>query len=389
MFATPGDIPPQAFVRLDQFTAELIDLRADFRAALQQAIGALSESINAQFAKIHENTVHIDDRMRSQFEKVNTTAATNYERLDKRLFIVERDMQTRIQVHDELRADLTETALQLHTEHGALTKSVQSSAQRFTSLKTELSKQLEGVNNHLGNLQEDLTQVNATVESLVANQTGASKAMSFARRADEHVNEQGKMFQSFDNKLEAQAQMLEELQMKIIVSNEEVQAQIASCKETTHAWDKRLSKFDMTLFANESNNYGCSLWYQFVRNPSETAEAGGRVPPLEMVRQFHQATTIPLAQPRRYQSFQSNKQRPWRGSTRRCRQDSRHRFQRHMETVPRARRTGATKTHPMTGVPTIPNRETVAAGTRAQDQVPSDNRLASLTAQLMRFMSQE
>ncbi len=92
MFATPGDIPPQAFVRLDQFTAELIDLRADFRAALQQVIGALSESINAQFAKIHENTVHIDDRMWSQFEKVNTTAVTNYERLDKRLFIVERDM---------------------------------------------------------------------------------------------------------------------------------------------------------------------------------------------------------------------------------------------------------------------------------------------------------
>jgi hypothetical protein len=47
--------------------------------------------------------------------------------------------------------------------------------------------------------------------------------------------------------------MLEELQMKIIVSNEEVQAQIASCKETTHAWDKRLAKFDMTLVANESN----------------------------------------------------------------------------------------------------------------------------------------
>jgi adenosyl cobinamide kinase/adenosyl cobinamide phosphate guanylyltransferase len=199
------------------------------------------------FAKIHENTVHIDDRMWSQFEKVNKTAATNYEWLDKRLFIVERDMQTRIQAHDERRADLTETV-------------------------------------HLGNLQEDLTQVNATVESLVANQTGVSKALSFARRADEHVNEQGKMFQSFDSKLEAQAQLLEELQMKIIVSNEEVQAQIASCKETTHAWDKRLSKFDMTLFANESNNYGCSLWYQFVRNPSETAEAGGRVPPLELVR---------------------------------------------------------------------------------------------------------
>ena len=185
--------------------------------------------------------------MRSQFEGVNKTVATNYQRLDKRLLVVERDMQTRIQVYDELRTDLKETALQLHTEQVALTKSVQSSAQRFTSLKTELSKQLEGVNNHLGNLQEDLTQVNATVESLVANQTGASKAMSFARRVDEHVNEQGKMFQAFDSKLEAQAQLLEELQMKNIVSTEEVQAQIASCKETTHAWDKRLSKFDMDL----------------------------------------------------------------------------------------------------------------------------------------------
>jgi hypothetical protein len=253
MFATSGDIPPQVFVRFDQFTSELIDLCADFRAAPQQVIGALSESINAQLVKIHENTVHIDDHMRSQFEKVNKTAATNYEWLDKRLFIVERDIQTRIQVHDELRADLTETALQFHTEQGVLTKSVQSSAQRFSSLKTELSKQLEGVNNHLGNLQEDLTQVNVTVENLVANQTGVSKDMSFARRADEHVNEQGKMFQSFDSNLEAQAQLLEELQMKIIVSNEEVQAQISSCKETTHVWDKRLSKFDMTLFANESN----------------------------------------------------------------------------------------------------------------------------------------
>jgi hypothetical protein len=232
MFATPCDIPPQAFVHLDKFTTELIDLRADFRATLQQAIGALSESINEQLAsslaKIHENTVHIDDHMWSQFEKVNKIAATNYERLDKRLFIIERDMQTRIQVHDELRADLTETSLQLHTEEGALTKSVQSSTQQFTNLRTELSKQLEGVNNHLGDLQEDLTQVNATVESLVANQTGANQTMSFTRREDEHVNEQGKMFQAFDNKLEAQAQLLEELQMKIIVSNEEVRAQIAS-----------------------------------------------------------------------------------------------------------------------------------------------------------------
>jgi hypothetical protein len=120
MFTTPGDIPPQAFVRLDQFTTELIDLCADFRVTLQQAIGALSESINAQLAsslvKIHENTVHIDDHMWSQFEKVNKTATTKYEWLDKRLFIVERDMKTRIQVQDELRADLTETALQLHTE---------------------------------------------------------------------------------------------------------------------------------------------------------------------------------------------------------------------------------------------------------------------------------
>jgi hypothetical protein len=100
-------------------------------------------------------------------------------------------------------------------------------------------------------LQEKTAQ--GTAESLVANQTGASKAMSFVRRADEHVNEQGKMFQFFDNKLEAQAQLLEELQMKIIVSNEEVQAQIASCKATTHAKDKRLAKFDMTLVANKSN----------------------------------------------------------------------------------------------------------------------------------------
>jgi hypothetical protein len=69
-------------VHLDKFTTELTDLRADlradFRATLQQAIGALSESINAQLAsslaKIYENTEHIDDRMRSQFEKVNNTA---------------------------------------------------------------------------------------------------------------------------------------------------------------------------------------------------------------------------------------------------------------------------------------------------------------------------
>jgi hypothetical protein len=258
MFATPGDIPPQAFVHLDKFTTALIGMRADFRATLQQAIGALSESINAQlassFTKIHENTDHIDNRMRSQFEGVNKTVATNYQRLDKRLLVVERDMQTRIQVHDELRADLKETALQLHTEQVALTKSVQSSAQRFTSLKTELSKQLEGVNKHLGELQDDFTQVNATVENLVANQTGASQAMTFARRADEHVNEQGKKFQALDNKLEAQAQLIEQLQIKIIVSNEEVRADIDACKETTHAWDKRLSKFDMALVANESNS---------------------------------------------------------------------------------------------------------------------------------------
>jgi hypothetical protein len=216
------------------------------------------------------------------------------------------------------------------------------------------------------------------MESLVANQDGASKAMSFARRADEHVNEQGKMFQAFGSKLEAQAQLLEELLMKIIVSNGEVQAQIASCKETTHAWDKRLSKFDMTIFTNESNKLR-----EFLKSKRDGRGRRPR-PALEMVRQFHQATTIPPGQPRRYHSSQANRQHPWRDITRRCRQDSRHR-----ETVLRARRPGATQTHPTTGVPTIPNRETVAAGARAQDQLISDNHLVSLVTQLMRFMSQE
>ncbi len=84
-------------------------------------------------------------------------------------------MTTRIQEHIERRADLKETVFQWHTEQVVLTKSVQSSTQRITSFKTELSKQLEDVNKHLGDLQEDLTQVHATVEDLVANQTGASK----------------------------------------------------------------------------------------------------------------------------------------------------------------------------------------------------------------------
>jgi hypothetical protein len=173
-----------------------------------------------------------------------------------------------------------------------LTKSVQSSAQRFTSLKTDLSKQLEGVNNHLGDLQGDLTQVNATVESLVDNQTGASKAMSFARRADEHVAEQGKKFHALDNKLEAQAQLLEELQMKIIDSHGEMRADIDDCKtqlfeelqmkiidihgemrtdidvckKITHVWNQRLSKFDMDLWRNNKSGERIKFQVEFEQN---------------------------------------------------------------------------------------------------------------------------
>jgi hypothetical protein len=175
-------------------------------------------------------------------------------------------------------------------------------------------------------------------------------------------------------------QLLEELQMKIIVSNEEVQAQIASCKETTHAWDKRLSKFDMTLFANESNKLRAfplasartkSKRDGRIRRPRSASRDGSTVPSSDN-DSSGPAAPVPFA-PRQQAA-------PMQGSTRRCRQGSRHRIQRHMETVLRVRRPGATKTHPMTGVPTIPNRETVAVGTRAQDQVLSDNRLASLTA---------
>jgi hypothetical protein len=91
----------------------------------------------------------------------------------------------------DLEANLKETALQLRTEQVLLTKSVQ---------------------------------------------TGASKAMTLAWRADEHVTEQGKKFQTLDNKLEAHVQLLEELQMKIILSHEEMQADIDACQKTSGAW---------------------------------------------------------------------------------------------------------------------------------------------------------
>jgi hypothetical protein len=71
--------------------------------------------------------------------------------------------------------------------------------------------------------------------------------MAFVRLVDEHVTEQGKKFQVLDNKLEAQAQLLEELKMKIIDSHGEIRADIDSCKKTTHVWDKRLSMFDLDL----------------------------------------------------------------------------------------------------------------------------------------------
>ena len=90
-------------------------MRADFRVTLQQTIGTMSVVINMQlassFTKIHTTMDNIDDHMQSQFKTVNKTVAVNYERLDKRLFIVERVMKTRIQVYDDLRSDLTETAL--------------------------------------------------------------------------------------------------------------------------------------------------------------------------------------------------------------------------------------------------------------------------------------
>jgi hypothetical protein len=180
--------------------------------------------------------------MQTEFAAVKKTVAANYERLDKRLLIVERDMDTRIAAHDDLQANLKETDLQLHTEQVLLTKSVHTSAQRLATFKTEHSKhlcKLEGINKHLGDLVEELRQVNSAVTGLVGNQTGARKAMTFARRADEHVTEQGKKFQASDNKLKAQAHLLEELQMKIIYSHQEVRTDIdAQCQKTTGACEE-------------------------------------------------------------------------------------------------------------------------------------------------------
>ncbi len=153
-----------------------------------------------------------------------------------------------------------------------MTKSVQLSTQRITSFKTELSKQLEDVNKHLGDLQEDLTQVHATVEDLVANQTGVSKAMASSRRADEHVTEQGKKFQALDNKLEAKAQLLEELQMKIIDSHGEMRADIDTCKKNIHAWNQRLSKFDMDLWRNNNSGERIKFQVEFEQNMATRLE---------------------------------------------------------------------------------------------------------------------
>jgi hypothetical protein len=102
--------------------------------------------------------------MQTQFAAVNktvTTVTANYDRLDRRLVIVERDMGARIAAHNQLQANLTETASQLHDQQALLTKNVQASSQRLTSLKTEYSKQLESINKHLGELEEDVNQVNS------------------------------------------------------------------------------------------------------------------------------------------------------------------------------------------------------------------------------------
>jgi hypothetical protein len=101
IFATPGDMPPQAFVHVDKFTSELVhmrddlrgsfsselvdlrdELRQDLRDELRQAIGALSAQITACFTKTNENTTALDNRMQTQFATVNKTVTANYDRLE-------------------------------------------------------------------------------------------------------------------------------------------------------------------------------------------------------------------------------------------------------------------------------------------------------------------
>jgi hypothetical protein len=75
----------------------------------------------------------------------------------------------------------------LHDQQALLTKNTQASSQRLAGLKTDFSKQLEGINKHLGELEEEVNQVNSAVAGLLHTQDDVSQAMFFARRADEHV----------------------------------------------------------------------------------------------------------------------------------------------------------------------------------------------------------
>jgi hypothetical protein len=76
----------------------------------------MSESINDQlvssFIKIHVNTEDIDNHMQTEFASVKKPVTTSNERLDKRLLIVERDMDTQIAVQSDLEVNLKETDLQ-------------------------------------------------------------------------------------------------------------------------------------------------------------------------------------------------------------------------------------------------------------------------------------
>ncbi len=56
------------------------------------------------------------------------------------------------------------------------------------------------------------------------------------------------------------------LQMKIIDSHGEMRAHIDTCQKTTHAWNQRLSKFDMDLWRNNNSGECIKFQVEFEQN---------------------------------------------------------------------------------------------------------------------------
>jgi hypothetical protein len=155
-------------------------------------------------------------------------------KLDKKVLILEGDMDKRIEGEGVFQASINEKVAVISDTHKSLSTSVNNCSKNLSTFKDAQTVKEAEAKKRMDDLRRDLKQTDLKVGDVFQQKQAANAAYDLARRADEIVNAQGAMFQELEGKLEDHTSLIPELQVAASTRKDELQL----FREQTSQWQE-------------------------------------------------------------------------------------------------------------------------------------------------------